>query len=52
MSSVYGTSVTLTAAPNSGHTFSRWSGACSGSGTCTVMLNVTQGTKILTATFN
>src|SRR5437016_14532419 len=34
-----GTSVTLTATPSSGDTFSGWSGACSGTGTCTVTLN-------------
>jgi len=31
-----GTSVTLTATPDSGSTFTGWSGACSGTGTCTV----------------
>lgn len=43
-----GTSVTLTATPASGSTFSGWSGACSGTGACTVTMN---GTKSVTATF-
>jgi photosystem II stability/assembly factor-like uncharacterized protein len=43
-----GTSVTLTPAPDSGSTFTGWSGACSGSGTCTV--NMTSD-KAVTATF-
>ena len=34
-----GTEVTLTAAPASGSAFVGWSGACSGTGTCTVSLN-------------
>ncbi|PYX94856.1 MAG: hypothetical protein DMG71_11260 [Acidobacteria bacterium] len=35
-----GTSVTLTATPSSGNSFSGWSGACSGtSATCTIVLN-------------
>src|ERR1700730_12589104 len=33
-----GTSVALTATPNSGSTFGGWSGACSGTGTCTVVI--------------
>ena len=37
-----GTSVTLTATPNSGYTFSGWSGACSGTGACVVTLNSNQ----------
>jgi hypothetical protein len=43
-----GTTVTLTAAPDSGSTFTGWSGACSGAGTCTV--NMTSD-KTATATF-
>ena len=35
-----GTSVTLTATPNTGHEFLGWSGACSGIGPCTVSLSV------------
>ena len=33
-----GTSVTLTATPASGHSFFGWSGACSGTGSCTVSM--------------
>lgn len=33
-----GTNVTLTAAPTNGHSFDGWSGACSGSGTCSVSM--------------
>ena len=34
----YGATVTLSAAPTSGSTFSGWSGACSGTGSCTVSM--------------
>jgi hypothetical protein len=34
-----GTSVALTATPGTGSTFSGWSGACSGTGTCTVSMS-------------
>ena len=44
-----GTSVTLTATPASGSTFASWSGACSGTGTCSVTLDVDRS---VTATFN
>ena len=45
----YGTDVTLTATPNSGYTFTGWSGAdCSGTGTCSI--TVTSNTSV-TATF-
>jgi len=44
-----GTSVTLTASPASGSTFAGWSGACSGTGNCTVTMN---NNKSVTATFN
>lgn len=37
-----GTSVTLTATPATGSTFSRWSGACTGTGACTVTMAATQ----------
>ena len=43
-----GTSVTLTAAASFGSTFSGWSGACRGTGTCTVSMNAA---KSATATF-
>lgn len=33
-----GTAVTLTATPTSGYTFAGWSGACSGTGACTVSM--------------
>jgi immune inhibitor A len=42
------TSVTLSATPVSGWTFSGWSGACSGTGTCTVLVN---GGKLVIASF-
>ena len=44
-----GSSVTLTANPDSGSTFAGWSGPCSGTGTCTVTMNSAQN---VTATFN
>ncbi|MBL8626094.1 MAG: InlB B-repeat-containing protein [Myxococcales bacterium] len=44
----HGTAVTLTAAPAAGSTFSGWSGACTGTGTCAVTL--TAATSV-TATF-
>ena len=45
-----GITVTLTAKPNSGSTFSQWSGACSGNAlTCTVLLNAASS---VTATFS
>jgi len=44
-----GTSVTLTATAASGSIFGGWSGACSGTGTCTVTMNAA---KSVTATFN
>lgn len=43
-----GTSVTLTAAPSSGSTFTGWTGACGGTGTCTVTMDAA---KSVTATF-
>ncbi len=43
-----GTSVTLTATPNSISTFTGWSGACSGTGTCTVAMTAAAS---VTATF-
>ncbi len=43
-----GTSVSLTAAPSSGYTFSGWSGACTGTGTCSFTMN---SAKSVTATF-
>ncbi|GEM82919.1 InlB B-repeat-containing protein [Meiothermus hypogaeus] len=44
-----GASVTLSAAAASGSTFAGWSGACTGTGTCTVTMNAAQ---TVTATFN
>ena len=35
-----GTDVTVTANPNSGYRFDRWSGDCTGSGTCSVTMSV------------
>ena len=43
-----GTAVTLTATPASGSAFTGWSGACSGTGACTVTMNSAQ---TATATF-
>jgi hypothetical protein len=43
-----GTSVTLTATPASGWLFSSWSGACSGTGNCTLTMN---SNKSVTAAF-
>lgn len=43
-----GTSVTLTALPGAGSSFAGWSGACTGTGTCTVIMN---NPKSVTATF-
>jgi aryl-phospho-beta-D-glucosidase BglC (GH1 family) len=44
-----GTSVTLTATAASGSTFAGWSGACSGTGACTVSM---AAARSVTATFN
>jgi hypothetical protein len=44
-----GTATTLTAKANSGSTFIGWTGACTGTGTCTVTVN---GSNTVTATFN
>jgi hypothetical protein len=43
------TVVTLTATPNTGSTFTGWSGACSGTGLCTVTMGSSQ---TVTATFS
>ena len=43
-----GANVTLTATPNSGSTFTGWSGSCSGGGACTVSMNAATS---VTATF-
>ena len=45
----HGTAVTLTATPSAGSTFRGWSGACSGTGSCTLTMNADQ---TATATFN
>src|SRR5579871_5569942 len=44
-----GTAVTLSASPNSSSTFAGWSGACSGTGSCSVTLTANASA---TATFN
>ena len=46
---VAGTLVTLTATPAAGSAFSGWSGACAGTGDCTLTLDAAQGVG---ATFN
>lgn len=43
-----GTSVTLTATPAVGSTFSEWSGSCTGTGSCVILMNAN---KAVTATF-
>ena len=43
------TQVTLTATPDATMTFAGWSGGCSGTGACTVLMNAAQS---VTATFN
>jgi endoglucanase len=43
-----GTSITLTAAPTNGSAFAGWSGACTGTGPCTVAMTATRS---VTATF-
>lgn len=43
-----GTAVTLNPVPASGYKFAGWSGACAGTGTCTVTMS---GAKTVTATF-
>ena len=43
-----GTDVTVTATPATGYAFSAWSGACTGSGTCTVSMSQA---RTVTATF-
>jgi len=45
---ILGTKVTLTAKPASGSKFAGWSGACSGTGVCTVTMSVA---RLVTATF-
>lgn len=44
----HATSVTLTATPNAGYSFTGWSGACTGTGSCVVVMD---GDKSVTATF-
>src|SRR5690348_4316560 len=46
-----GSKVTLTATPSTGFTFTGWSGACTGTSTCTVTLNtVSSVTAMFSAT--
>ncbi len=53
MSFPAGTVVTLTATPNAGSTFAGWSGACSGTGSCTVTVAAgSNSNTAVTATFS
>jgi len=45
---LYGTSITLTATPDAGNVFTGWSGACTGTGACTLTV---EANKSVTATF-
>jgi hypothetical protein len=45
----YGTIITPTAIANTGSTFAGWSGDCSGTGSCTIMMT---STKAITANFD
>jgi hypothetical protein len=45
---ISGTTVTLTATPSPGYSFSGWSGACTGTGACSLLMN---SAKSVTATF-
>lgn len=48
-----GTVVTLTATPNTGSTFTGWSGGgCSGTGTCSITTSSSSAQTTVTATFN
>jgi hypothetical protein len=47
----YGATVTLTATPNAGYSFSSWTGACSGTTTATCTMSMT-GAMTVGATFN
>lgn len=44
----FNSTVTLTAAPATGSTFAGWSGACKGTGTCSVQMSAS---RFVTATF-
>jgi len=46
---VSGTSITLSAIPNAGSTFSGWSGACSGNGACTVSMTANRNVNAIFA---
>lgn len=46
---IVNTTTTIFATPTSGSTFSGWGGACSGTGTCTILMNQAQ---TVTATFS
>lgn len=52
ISAANSTTITLVATARSGHTFTGWTGACTGKSTCVLTLDGRAGTRIMTATFS